>query len=63
MADTPTRIVLADDGSTITLAIYAGDTILAATIDPIRAIALAQELIAAALPKLRAAPDTGSKRP
>jgi hypothetical protein len=47
------RAVVADDGQTIRLTLYAETGAVAAVdLDPLRAIALAGELIDAALPKL-----------
>jgi hypothetical protein len=47
------RAVVSDDGSTIRLTLYSEAGAVAATVlDPIRAIALAQRLITAALPRL-----------
>ncbi|HVB16496.1 MAG TPA: hypothetical protein VNF04_08190 [Stellaceae bacterium] len=49
------RAILSDDGAAITLTLYRKAAAVAAvTLAPRRAVALAGELIAAALPKLRA---------
>jgi hypothetical protein len=52
-AHTATRVVVSDDGQKIRLTLH-GETgaVAAAPLDPIRAIALASELIDAAAPKL-----------
>jgi hypothetical protein len=42
------RAVLTDDGTVIRLAVYAGEAQVSVALDPLRALALAGELIAAA---------------
>ena len=57
------RAVVSDDGSTISLTSYteAGAAVLVA-LAPLRAVALADELIRAALPKLRIAEESSSPK-
>jgi hypothetical protein len=52
-AETAARAVVGDDGREITLTLYAdAGAVAAVALDPVRAVALAQRLIAAALPRL-----------
>jgi hypothetical protein len=46
------RIAVVDDGAVITITVYGGTESISAEVDPRRALMLASELIAAALPKL-----------
>ena len=53
-AEDAARAIVADDGSAIRLVLYREDEAVAAvTVNPVRAIALAGDLIAAAAPKLK----------
>jgi hypothetical protein len=52
-ADVASRAVVSDDGREIRLTLYAeAGAVAAVVLDPVRAVALAQRLIAAALPRL-----------
>ena len=64
MPEPVTRAVLSDDGSTIWLTTYteAGDAVPVALL-PVRAIALAGELIQAAVPKLNGTAKSAATRP
>jgi hypothetical protein len=64
MSDPAARAVVSDDGSTIWLTAYteAGDAVPVALL-PVRAVALARELLTAAVPKLGNVTEENSVRP
>jgi hypothetical protein len=47
------RVVVADDNRTIVLSLYRGRDAVSADLSPMHALRLAQELLDAALPKLK----------
>src|SRR5438270_12427189 len=64
MAEAAARAVVSDDGSTIWLTAYGDDgAVVPVALQPVRAVALAGELIEAAVPKLNAAEISVETKP